>query len=139
MVVGLATIVVQLEVPPADVEVEAVAVRLVGIPVVERPARLGERELALVDQAVVPGGRAVAVEAVGDGLVRDDARRRRAGGRVVGLVAVDAEDVVDVPVREHDRVQRQRRPVAHRVVHDVGEEVHAGVDEHEPVVGRDRR
>ena len=65
------------------------------------------------------------------------ARRRRTGGRVVGLVAVDAEDVVDVPVREHDRVQRQRRPVAHRVVHDVGEEVHAGVDEHEPVIGRD--
>ena len=64
MVVGLAAGVVQLEPLAADVEVEPVAVRLVGVAVLGRPERLRRAELPLVDDAVVPGGLDVALEAV---------------------------------------------------------------------------
>ena len=63
---------------------------------------------------VVPRGRAVAIEARRDRRVGDDPRLRCSGGHVVGLVPIDAEDVVDVAVREHRGVQGRRRPLADR-------------------------
>ena len=109
-VVGLAAVVVQLERLAADLDVERVAVGLVGIAVLDRPAQPRRLELPLVDHRVVARGQPVAVEARGDRLVRDDARRRPAVGARLLLVEVDAEDVVDVAVREDRGVEPARRP-----------------------------
>jgi len=46
----------QLELLAADLDVETVGVRLVGVAIANRPREVGQPELPLVDHAVVPGG-----------------------------------------------------------------------------------
>ena len=101
-----------------------------------KPGRL---ELPLVDHRVVARGQ------------RGSASKRsaiascattRGGGPAVGarffLVEVDAEHVVDVAVGEDRGVEAAARPAADRVVHRLGVEHAAGVDDDQPVVGVDR-
>ena len=138
VVVGLAAGVVQLEALTTDVEIAARPVGLVGVAVLGRPLEVDQPELAPVDDRVVARGGAVAVEPVGDGLVRDDPRCCASRGPDLLLVPLDAEAVVDVAVREHRGVQQCRRPGPQRLVHPLGEERAAGVDEHEAIVGAER-
>src|SRR5581483_5711449 len=83
--------------------------------------------------------RPVAVEARGQVLVRDDVRAPPARRPRLLLERPDAEDVVDVAVREDGRVERARRPPADRGVDLAGEEEAPRVDEDEPVVGVEGR
>jgi hypothetical protein len=115
-----------------------IAVGLVGIAVVDRPFQVREAELPPVGHRVVTGGLAVPVEAGGDRLVGEHARRAGPLRGRLGLVAVDAEAVVDVPVREDGGVQQRRRPGPERLVDLRGEERAPGVDEDEAGVGRER-
>ena len=129
----------ELESFATGLEDENVTVGRVGVAVVDRPLQPFDAELTAVDHRVVTGRDAVAVEACRDELVGDHAR---CGPRVRArflLVELDAEDVVDVPVREHRGVEPGRRPFAHRFVHARGMEHAAGVDDHEPVGGREHR
>ena len=91
VVVGLAAGVVQLEALTTDVEIAARPVGLVGVAVLGRPLEVDQPELAPVDDRVVARGGAVAVEPVGDGLVRDDPRCRASRGPSLLLVPLDAE------------------------------------------------
>ena len=129
----------QLESFTAGLEGERVAVSRVGVPVVDRPLQPFDSELTPVDHRVVAGGDAIAVEARRDELVRDHARRGpRVGARFL-FVELDAEDMVDVAVREHRGVEPRRRPLAHRFVHARRMEDAARVDDHEAVGGREHR
>ena len=58
-----------------------------------------------------------------------------AARRAVGVVVLDAEAMIDVAVGQDRGVERVAVPSAQGVVHLLGEEEAAGVDEHEAVVG----
>ncbi len=60
-------------------------------------------------------------------------------GRRLLLEHVDSEDVVDVPVRVDGRVEAARVPSPDLIVNAPRSELVAGVDEDEPVIGRERR
>jgi len=116
VVVGLTPCVVQLEPRSSHIERHRLAVRVVRVPVVGGPLEAFETELATVDDRVVARSGDVAVEARRDRLVRDHAWLDRAVLARVGLVALDAEHVVDVPVGEDGRVQRVGAPPTQLVV-----------------------
>ena len=138
MVVGLALGVVELEARVADLERMTLDVGLVGVAVLGRPAQPRNLELALIDHAVVAGRHDIAVEAVGQGLVGHDARGLPPFAAGLLVESGNPEDVVDVPVRVHGGVQPCGRPPANLVVDVPGGELAAGVDEHEPLTGRER-
>ena len=68
--------------------------------------------------------------------MRDHAAAAGPSRRFV-VEALDAEDVVDVPVGEDRGVHRRRRPAAHAAVHLRGELRRAGVDERQPALAGD--
>ena len=115
VVVGLAAGVVQLEALAADVEVEPVAVRLVGVAVLGRPERLLRAELPLVDDRRCTrrsrrsgrSGPAIASCATTRGGCQPLLAR-------FGLVELDAEAVVDVAVGEDRGVEPVAAPAAQR-------------------------
>ena len=69
--------------------------------------------------------------------MRDHVRRRAPLLRRLVVEALDAEDVVDVPVRVDRGVHRRPRPAAHAAVHLRGELRRAGVDERQPALAGD--
>ena len=127
----------ELEDLAADLELHAVAVRLVGVAVLRRPRQVGQPELPLVDHAVVARGELVAVEPGRDRFVGDHVRRLPPVGAGFLLVEVDAEHVIDVAVGEDGRIEPRVRPAAHGLVHRLGVEHAAGVDRNEPGLGLD--
>ena len=119
--------------PPTSNDVP-VRVRLVRVAVVGRPLEPLDLELPLVDRRVVARGEHVALEALRHVLVRDHVRL----AAPLGLEERDAEDVIDVPVRVDRGVERSLGPRPDLLVHRLGDEDPAGVDQHEAVVGLER-
>ena len=139
VIVGLAAAVPQGEAHPANLEVERVAVGRVGVAVVGWPDEARDAELARVDGPVIPRRQAVAVEAGGNPLVRDHARRRPALPPCLLLEGRQAEDVVDVPVREDRGVERPAVPAADRGVELASERGAARVDQDQTRAGLEGR
>ena len=135
MIVGLATAVPQGEAHPAHLEVERVAVGRVGVAVVGRPDEARDAELARVDDPVVARRQAVAVEAGGNPLVRDHVRLRPALRPCLLLEGRQAEDVIDVPVREDRGVEGAAGPAADRRVELARERGAARVHQDQPRAG----
>ena len=103
-------------------------------------SQLGDAELAPVDPGVVAGGEPVAVEAPRHVLVRHHPGRGPVPLRGLLLEQGHAEHVVHVAVRVDRGVERSvGRPVADLLVHERRHEVAAGVHQHEPVGGAERR
>ncbi len=139
VVVGLAAGVVALDRLATDGQVDAVAEGVVRVTELAGERRSRQLELALVDDPVVTGRLAVAVEPCGDRLVGQDPRRPPAMIAGLLLVELDAEAVVGVAVGEHGRVEAELAPALDRVVDRRRGEPAAGVGEDETVVGRDHR
>ncbi len=139
VVVGLALLVPQFEARPADVDPKLVAVGPVRVPVLNRPAKSRDAELALVDHLVVAGRHDVTVEPGRQRLVRDNDRPWPAALGRLCLPDRYAEDMVDVAVRVHRGVQPLAAPPPQLVMHGRGDERAPRVDQHEAVLRAKRR
>ena len=129
MIVGLASGVVQFETLAPHLHIQPVPVRLVGVPVFERPFKPRHLELALVDDGVVSGGHLVPIETGRECLMSDHDRERPTVGGGLLLEHLDPEDVVDVSVRVHGGIQAAGVPAANVTVNPLRGKLVAGVDQ----------
>jgi len=133
--------VVELEALAADGGDEGVGVELVGVDEVsvgEGVGSLRQVELDAVDEVVLGGQEAVAVEAGGEVAVGEDAGAGVAAGLGIGEEGLGAGGVVDVAVGVDDRLDGGLRVVGAQVVEGAGGDLgDRGVDEEDAIVAEE--